>query len=126
MAQAFPPLKVNWPRSTFLNRAASPLFVISRRMALESVAAGVGAALCHSLAVNMASIIPLQFIAAPFALSTCAAASRQDIALDLASGLALVVLPLGFVAAVDSFDARSPTVSDAGVASTGLAAALAL
>src|SRR5437899_1816507 len=106
MAQAFPPLKTNWPRSTFLNRAAAPLVVTSRRMALDSVAAGVGASLCQSLPANIASIMPLQFIASPLAFSTCAAASRQLIALGLADTFAFA--PLALVA---SFSARCPTVS---------------
>ena len=35
------PFATNWPRSDFLNRASFPFVLISRRMALYSVAAGV-------------------------------------------------------------------------------------
>ena len=56
--------------------------LISRINALCRVAQGVGASLVQSLCPRMASTSALHGMGVPAALSTCSAASRQDIVLD--------------------------------------------
>ncbi len=75
MAQ--PSTRANCPRSVFLKRLSLPFF-ISRKMALERVASGVGAAVFHSPCSVTLLTISLQRIGSPFAFNTCAAASKSD------------------------------------------------
>jgi len=57
---------VNWPRSVFTNRASAPLSLISRRMALYSVACGVlPPGLVHSPLAAIRSIIALVLTRGP-------------------------------------------------------------
>src|SRR5450755_4647756 len=69
----------NFPFSVFSNRDSFPFVLISRRMALYSVAAGVCPfGLDQRPLAAIASIISLVVIGAFFSARTLAAASRQE------------------------------------------------